>query len=103
MQDLEQLSAELIELGSTHEGFLDLPQRLSSGIGDLAGHWAGRKENSGHGSPRRLSGLNSPPRTRGASPKGGTGLKRKRGSTRCAPLPPPLAPSGAPLHSGLRL
>lgn len=83
--DLEQLSAELIELGSNHEGFFDLPQRVSSGIGDLAARWgASQKENSGgHISPRLL-GARSPSRQRPSSPgQLPSGLKRKRGSAGC--------------------
>lgn len=83
--DLEQLSAELIELGSNHEGFFDLPQRVSSGIGDLAARWgASQKENSGgHISPRLLS-ARSPSRQRPSSPgQVPSGLKRKRGSAGC--------------------
>lgn len=84
--DLERLSAELLELGSREGSLFDLPQRVSSGIGDLVSRWGVAKENSGHASPRALCcrspSRRSPKHSPGAC---AAGLKRKRGSGQCAP------------------
>jgi hypothetical protein len=84
--DLERLSAELLELGSREGSLFDLPQRVSSGIGDLVSRWGVAKENSGHASPRplccRSPSRRSPKHSPGAC---AAGLKRKRGSGQCAP------------------